>query len=333
MNLRCYNSRQIKAEALRLGFSACGFAHADAVTPSTSDAFMRWLERGNNAGMEYMANYLERRLDPRLLMEGTQTVISVALNYYPTHQLSPEQYQFAWYAYGKDYHDVMKSKLKQLEAFIISLEEDSNAATAPSPADSPNDGVATRVFCDTAPVLERYWAWQAGLGWQGKNTQLIIPHAGSTYFLGEIFINRRVTDYDTPQQSRCGTCHRCIDRCPTKALEAPYSLNARRCLSYLTIEHRDEIPASESRKMGNCVYGCDECQRACPWLRFATPTSTPEFQPSVEFMSMTPSGWDSLTEEEYRRLFKGSAVKRAKYSGLTRNIRAVGEERERKEQR
>jgi epoxyqueuosine reductase len=308
MNSSCCDTRQIKAEAMRLGFSACGFSPAAPPAEPAAAAFRSWIAEGSHAGMTYMANHADKRLDPRQLVEGTRTIISLALNYYPAHQLRPDQYQFAWYAYGRDYHDVMKSKLRQLEEYIRSHSA---------------EPMESRIFCDTAPVMERYWAWRGGLGWQGKNTQLILPHAGSTHFLGEIFISLPASEYDSPMPNRCGECRRCLDACPTGALEAPYSLNARRCLSYLTIEHRDAIPPAEAKRMGNKVYGCDECQRACPWNRFAQPCATPEFQPSAEFMSMTRRQWEQLSEDDYRRLFKGSAVKRAKFSGLVRNINAA----------
>lgn len=294
---------KIKAEALRLGFSACGVARAEAVDETTSEAFRSWCARGMQAGMNYMENYTDKRLDPRLLMEGTRTIVSVALNYYPARQLREDQYQFAWYAYGKDYHDIMKSKLNALQAMI-----------APPPLQS-------RVFCDTAPVLERYWAWRAGLGWIGKNTQLIIPRAGSCFFLGEILLDAETDKYDEPRESRCGRCTRCLNACPTKALEAPFLLNSGRCLSYLTIENREDIPPVEGKKTGKKIYGCDECQKACPWNRFATPCRTAELQPSEAFMQMKKEDWEALTEEQYKVLFKGSAVKRAKYAGLLRNIR------------
>lgn len=258
--------------------------------------------------MAYMANHFDKRCDPALLVEGTRCVVSVALNYYPATQLPEDEYQFAWYAYGMDYHDFMREKLTTLFRFI-------------QESDVPElDG---RVFCDTAPVPERYWAWRAGLGWIGKNTQLIIPHAGSAFFLGELFLNTEADTYDRPRPNRCGTCNRCLQACPTQALEAPYGLDARRCLSYLTIENKGEIPASISPLMGNRVYGCDECQKACPWNRFATPCRTPELQPSPEFMNMKKEDWQQLSEEKYRTLFKGSAVKRAKYSGLIRNIKQM----------
>ena len=307
MSSRCFDTQLIKAEALRLGFSACGIAHAKAVQPEVASAFNRWIEDERQANMHYMSNHLEKRLDPTLLMEGTKSIISVALNYFPAQKLNDDQYQFAWYAYGKDYHDVMKVKLNELQAYLASI--------IPYP-------IQSRVFCDTAPVLERYWAEQAGLGWIGKNTQLIIPNAGSSFFLGEIFVDAEADKYDSTLPNRCGSCSNCIDNCPTKALDANLGLNAARCLSYLTIENRDEIPSLEAKKMGNKVYGCDECQRVCPWIRFATPCSIPELQPTDSFLNMKKDDWDALTEEQYRILFKGSAVKRAKYAGLMRNIKA-----------
>ncbi len=308
MSSRCFDAQLIKAEALRLGFSACGVAQAAPVSAAAASTFEQWIDKGKQANMHYLTNHLEKRLNPQLLMEGTQSIVSVALNYYPQQQLSDQQYQFAWYAYGKDYHDVMKSKLTALQNYLTTI--------CPFP-------IQCRIFCDTAPVLERYWAWRAGLGWIGKNTQLIIPKAGSCFFLGELFVDAAANEYDTPLPNRCGNCTRCITHCPTNALEAPYSLNASRCLSYLTIEHRDAIPASEAEKMGNKVYGCDECQRTCPWNRFAIPCDTAELHPSSAFINMKKEDWHTLNEEQYRILFKGSAVKRAKYTGLMRNIECV----------
>lgn len=302
------SSERIKAEALRLGFSACGLAPAEAVNETTTTAFRQWLTDGCQAEMAYMENYEDKRLDPRLLVEGARTVISVALNYYPATKLPEEEYQIAWYAYGKDYHDVMKAKLNALLTFIQS--------------EFPTNG---RTFCDTAPILERYWAWRTGIGWIGKNTQLIAPKAGSCFFLGELVVDLATDRYDNPQKNRCGSCTRCLDACPTLALEAPYRLNAERCLSYLTIEHRGALSLEIGLKMGRKIYGCDECQQACPWNRFATPCRTPEFMLSDSLLSMRKEDWHHLNEEQYRMLFKGSAVKRAKYSGLMRNIAAAKE--------
>lgn len=311
---RLLSSERIKAEALRLGFSACGLAPAEAVDETTASAFRQWLNDGYQAEMAYMQNYEDKRLDPRLLVEGAQTVISVALNYYPAKKLPESEYQIAWYAYGKDYHDVMKAKLKELFEFI----EKEISSTL----------LQGRIFCDTAPVLERYWAWRAGLGWTGKNTQLIIPHAGSCFFLGEIILNIEADHYDSPQRNQCGSCTRCLNACPTNALKAPFRLNSERCLSYLTIEYRGELPLDTGEKMGNKIYGCDECLKACPWNRFATPCGTVEFQPSSSLLSMRKDDWHSLSEVQYKALFKGSAVKRAKYTGLKRNILVIDPQRE-----
>lgn len=297
-------SHKIKAEAARLGFSACGITSANTTT--NREHLRKWLDRGYQANMEYLENHFDKRCNPRLLVENAQSIICVALNYYPQKTLSDDQIQFAYYAYGKDYHDVMKDKLSRLFEYI-------NTELVP---------INGRVFCDTAPVAERHWAQQAGLGWIGKNTLLVIPRAGSYFFLGELIIDAELA-YDTPASNRCGNCNRCIQACPTGALEKPYWLNANKCLSYLTIENKGEISEEYTPKMGNCVYGCDRCQKACPWNRFAKPNTISELQPSEEFLNMTPEDWEKLTIEEYRTLFKGSAVKRAKYEGLMRNIKAI----------
>lgn len=329
----------LKAEALRLGFSACGAARARAVAPEHARTFVQWLAEGKNAGMDYMSNYTDLRLDPRLLVPGARTVISVALNYYPRQTLAPDQYQFAYYAYGKDYHDVVRAKLRQLAAACL-------------PADA-----TVRICVDTAPVLERYWAVEAGLGCIGRNKTLIVPHVGSFVFLGEIITDAVPDKYSQPISGAdhylCGSCHRCLDACPGGALsvsDAPAlsdaqvspdripisSLDSRRCLSYLTIEHRgefiDEFADFVRQSVQECtnipnvqfVYGCDRCQLCCPHNRNAEPTSIDEFAPSHQFLSMTKAAWHNLSLEQYQQLFRGSAVKRVKYDGLMRNIRALG---------
>lgn len=302
--LTAIHTRQIKAEALRLGFSACGVSPATAVDSLHGDAFRQWLEEGHQAGMDYMARHMEKRLDPRLLVDGAQSIVSVALNYYPALPPDDGGYRLAWYAYGEDYHTVMKDKLHALLHYVATL----------------LPGVSGRAFCDTAPLLERYWAWRGGLGWTGRNTQLIIPGAGSAFFLGELVIDRPLA-YDTPQRDRCGNCTRCLRACPTGALHAPHRLDARRCLSYLTIEHRGPIPPEAAAHLSPCIYGCDRCQEACPWNRFARPAGEPRLHPRPALLAMRRPDWEKLSPEDYRTLFKGSAVKRAKYEGLTRNIR------------
>lgn len=302
---------KIKAEASRLGFFVCGFARAEPVSEAMRRHYLGWLANGRNADMAYLGNNLDKRLDPRLLMPGVKTIVVVAQNYFPARRLPEGEPQIADYALGLDYHDIVKQKLRQLAATV---------------------GIADyRAFVDTAPVLERYWAVRAGLGWIGKNQQLIIPHAGSEFFLGELFVTVELPP-DEPLPNRCGTCHRCVDACPTHALSLPATcvegygditrFDARLCLSYQTIENRGELTVDAKAAMGDTFYGCDRCQRACPWNRFAKPGTEPLLQPREELLAMTRQKWENLTEEDYRRLFKGSAVKRAKYEGLMRNIKA-----------
>lgn len=301
---------KIKAEASRLGFFVCGFARAEPVSEAMRRHYLGWLADGRNADMAYLGNNLDKRFDPRLLMPGVKTIVVVAQNYFPARRLPEGEPQIADYALGLDYHDIVKQKLRQLAATV---------------------GIADhRAFVDTAPVLERYWAVRAGLGWIGKNQQLIIPHAGSEFFLGELFVTVELPP-DEPLPNRCGTCHRCVDACPTHALSLPATcvegygditrFDARLCLSYQTIENRGELTVGAKAAMGDTFYGCDRCQRACPWNRFAKPSTEPLLQPREELLAMTRQKWENLTEEDYRRLFKGSAVKRAKYEGLMRNIK------------
>ena len=316
-------SHDIKAEALRLGFFTCGIARADAVDESTARSFREWLAKGNHAEMHYMENHLDKRLDPRLLMDNLKSIVCVALNYAPQQRIPDSEYQIAAYAYGQDYHDVVKQKLHALAAFISQrINEDKQE----------KEELHYRAFSDSAPILERYWAVQAGLGWVGRNHQLIIPHAGSMFFLGELFLDMEL-EYDEPIENRCGNCSKCIDACPTGALTPVPGLtlpsfNAEKCLSYQTIENRGDIPSSLAEKMGDSIYGCDRCLQACPWNRFAQPTHEPLLQPKEELLEMTKEKWQQLTEEDYRRLFKGSAVKRAKYEGLMRNIKAIRNEQD-----
>ena len=281
MSSKSLNSNDIKAEALRLGFFACGIAKAEPVDAGVAASFSHWLTEGGNADMGYMTNYLDKRLDPRLLMEGARSIISVAMNYTPAARPAEGEYQLAAYALGKDYHDVVKDRLRQLAAHLgwkdALHNEDGNAHKC-------------RIFVDSGPILERYWAERAGLGWTGHNHQLIIPKAGSMFFLGEILVDVEL-DYDSPMSNRCGNCHACIDACPTKALGK--------------------------------IFHADRCLSACPWNRYAHPNTIPEFQPKQELLNMTRQDWQHLSEEQYRSLFKGSAVKRAKYAGLVRNITAA----------
>lgn len=300
----------VKQVAGEIGFAAAGIA---PVAPAESEAayFDRWLAEKKQAGMHYMENYREIRLDPDGLLSGARSIISVALNYYPASRRDPSLPHIAYYAYGEDYHVVVKQMLRRLWQAITKQGETGEAAFSSE----------ARFFTDSAPLLERYWAWRAGLGWIGKNTNLIIPGRGSFFFLGEIVTTLEADRYDIPQKERCGACRRCLDACPTGALEAPRHLDANRCLSYLTIEHKGEIPPLEAARLGNRLYGCDTCQQVCPWNRFATPTRVEAFQPNPSLLSLRKEDLRTLTREEYNRIFARSAVKRAKYEGLMRTVR------------
>lgn len=312
-------TQMIKSEAQRLGFFACGMAKAQPVSQQAQLKLTQWLEQHGQTSMQYMENYTELRLDPRRLLPQAKTVVSLALNYTPAQRLPDNTYQIAAYAYGKDYHDIMRQRLYSLLAFIQQQEPTAQG----------------RVCCDTAPILERYWAQQAGIGWIGKNHQLIIPPTnnpdgqqqggGTMCFLGELLLNIDL-DYDHPIPDRCGTCRRCIDACPTKALAHNVFL-AEHCLSYQLIENRNQLSSHAQQHMGNNIYGCDQCQQACPWNQFATPTHIEELQPSTSLLNMTDEKWEQLDEDTYRTLFKGSAVKRAKYHGLMRNIQAAKQQK------
>lgn len=330
-----YSRKEIKVEAERLGFFACGIARAEPVDAETAAAVRGWISKGSQATMDYMANYTEKRLNPCLLVPGTKSIVSLAMNYAPAQTMPETEYQLAAYAYGQDYHDVMKAKLRQLAALIANKFEgesdsevgendsDSTAITIPKTNETnPEPAGEIRVFVDTAPVLERYWAQRAGLGWIGKNHQLIIPRAGSMFFLGEIFLPYEFDSYDSPMPSRCGNCRRCIEACPTCAITDEWGFDSEKCLSYQLIENRGELSEQAKQSMGTTIYGCDRCQTACPWNKFATPNTTPEFQPKSELLAMTKADWHNLTIDQYRALFKGSAVKRIKFDGLKRNISA-----------
>ncbi|MBR5841366.1 MAG: tRNA epoxyqueuosine(34) reductase QueG [Bacteroidaceae bacterium] len=296
----------IRAEALRLGFSACGFAKAEPVSNEVAQTIDHWVEQGNHADMSYMERNRHLRLDPTQLVPGCRTLIVTALNYYPKQTLPKESYQIAYYAYGADYHRVVKDKLYQLLTYIKDLVP----------------GVQGRAFCDTAPLLERYWAVKAGLGFIGQNRTLIIPGKGSYCFLGVLAVDMDLQEEHHDMPTSCGNCKRCLMACPTGALTVD-GIDCRRCLSYLTIEHRATISPDFIGKLGNRIYGCDTCQQACPHNRNAEPTSEAAFDLPAPIAAFTRDDWHSLTPERYRELFKHSAIERAGYDGLMRNIEAV----------
>lgn len=299
-------SLQIKDYAFSLGFDACGICKAEPITTDEESYFNSWTSSKFHAEMDYMARNQEKRFDPRLLVEGGRSIICVALNYYPEIKQAEDHPQFAYYAYGKDYHDVMKSKLNSLFDFIRTLSPSING----------------RCFVDTAPVMERYWAAKAGLGFIGKNSLLIIPKKGSFHFLGEIIVDIDL-EYDKPLTLSCGNCTRCLDACPTKAIVKAKVVNAQRCISYQTIENKGNIDEAVLPNLSNRFYGCDICQLVCPWNKYARPHKTQEFKPSQAFLDLSAERLEAFTEEEYRAIFKGSAVKRAKFSGLKRNLAAL----------
>ena len=310
----------IQAEALRLGFSACSFAKAEPVSDEMAQKLDHWVGMGYHADMGYMERNRHLRLDPTQLVPGCRTLIVVALNYYPQQPLPNDGYQIAYYAYGADYHRVVKDKLHLLLTYIKTLVPE----------------VQGRAFCDTAPLLERYWAVKAGLGFIGRNRTLIIPGRGSYFFLGVLAVTAPLL---SPQEGRadsgmsepssltvsCMGCKRCFMACPTGALTED-GIDCRRCLSYLTIEHRGEIPDEYGKKMGNRIYGCDTCQRVCPHNRYAEPTAEAAFALPAEVASLTREAWQQLTPEQYRTLFKHSAIERAGYEGLMRNINIKSKE-------
>lgn len=295
----------LKRHAAELGFALCGIAKAERLDAEAAQ-LEAWLNKDYHGKMGYMANHFEKRVDPTKLVPGAKSVVSLAFNYHnPAEQTDPAAPKIAQYAYGEDYHHVLKSKLRTL---MERLREEVGA-------------VEGRVFVDSAPVMERDWAARAGLGWLGKNTLLIHPKAGSYYFLAELIIDLELAT-DAPMKDFCGTCTRCIDACPTEAI-APegYLLDASKCISYLTIELKDQLPTEFQDKMENWMFGCDICQDVCPWNRFAERHNEPAFEPHPDLLEMSSTDWVELTEDVFRKVFRKSAVKRTKYAGLTRNIR------------
>lgn len=283
---------------MQCGIAQAGFLEEEAPRLET------WLKQEMHGKMGYMENHFDKRLDPRLLVDGAKSVISLALNYFPSEQQEADAPKISKYAYGTDYHTVIKEKLFQLQNFI-----------------SENIGeVSGRAFVDSAPVLDRAWAKRAGIGWIGKNSNLINKKSGSFFFLAELIVDLEL-EYDNAfETDHCGTCTKCIDACPTDAILSPFVIDAKKCISYLTIELKDEIPDSFSEKMENWMFGCDICQDVCPWNRFSVPHSEPQFEPNEQLLRMKKEEWLDITEEVFSGIFKHSAVKRTKFKGLIRNI-------------
>lgn len=298
------HTEQIRQKALELGFLACGFSKADFLTDE-QPRLERWLAEGMNGEMNYMARNRDKRLDPRLLHEGTQTIISVLLNYYPREKQLPDAPILSKYAYGTDYHLVLKAKLNALLQFI-------NNEVAPC---------SGRAFVDSAPVLDKAWAVRAGLGWIGKNTNLISVEHGSFFFVGELLVDLELLPDDRLVSNHCGNCTRCLDACPTKAIVAPYVVDARRCISYQTIEQKGEIDENLRGQFRDRFFGCDICQDVCPWNLKSEAHDEKAFKPNPKLMELSREDWQNMDETLFAELFRHSAVKRTKYSGLMRNLR------------
>ena len=325
-------SKWIIEEAKRLGFDACGIAQAIALEEESVHV-EQWLESDYEGEMGYLTRNKEKRYDPRLLVKGTKSIVTVLYNYYPKQQIGDKgQFKIAKYAYGADYHDVLKRKMRQL---LERIEGQTGKLEG------------SRIFVDSAPVLDRAWAVRCGLGFIGKNTTLIHPPlslaasrshtqekkqtasrslrqcGGSFFFIGHLFLPLELEETGKPLPNRCGRCTRCLDACPTGALEAPFHIDARKCISYLTIEYKGSLADFDPNVFNGWMYGCDICQDVCPYNRFSLPNTEPEFQPSEQLLTMRGDDWKKLTETEFEALFKHSAVQRAGYEGLKRNIEFI----------
>lgn len=296
----------IKAKAAELGFSFCGISKAEFLKEE-APRLEEWLKRNYHGKMSYMENHFDKRLDPTLLVPGAKSVISLLYNYYPEKDLGKEsELKIAKYAYGEDYHFVVKDKLKIL---FDSIQENIGQ-------------VEGRVFVDSAPVMERAWAQKSGLGWIGKNSLLLNRTMGSFFFLAEVIVDLEL-EYDGPVKDYCGTCTACMDACPTDAIPEPSVVDGSKCISYFTIELKEEIPSDVKGKFGNWIFGCDICQDVCPWNSFAKPHNEKRFSPSDALVDFKPNDWRELTEEVFNAIFKHSPVKRTKHAGLKRNIEFV----------
>ncbi len=299
-------SIKIKEEAQKLGFLHCGIAKARFLEEE-APRLEQWLKEGKHGEMKYMENHFDKRLDPRKLVEGAKSIISLSLNYFPKEEQTYNEYLVSKYAYGKDYHEVIKEKL---HALMNTIRE--------------NFGdVQGRAFVDSAPVMDKVWARESGIGWIGKHTNLINKNSGSFFFLAELIVDLEC-EYDAPMQTdHCGTCTRCIDACPTNAIVAPYLLDASKCISYLTIELKNEMPKEMQGSYNNWIFGCDVCQDICPWNRFSLAHNEPAFEANAPWLKFSKHEWDELSKDSFEVLFKHSPIKRTKFEGLKRNIESL----------
>jgi epoxyqueuosine reductase len=279
------------------GISKAGFLEEEA------PRLENWLKNNRNGQMSYMENHFDKRLNPTLLVDDAKSVVSLLLNYYPAELQNLDSYKISKYAYGQDYHFVIKEKLKE---FLFSIQ-------------STIGEVSGRAFVDSAPVLDKAWAAKSGLGWIGKNSNLLTQKVGSFYFIAELIIDLDL-DYDNPTTDHCGTCTACIDACPTAAIVTPYVVDGSKCISYFTIELKENIPHEMKGKFDDWAFGCDICQDVCPWNKFSKPHNEPLFDANPELMSMSKKDWIEITEETFKAVFKNSPLKRAKFQGIKRNI-------------
>lgn len=308
MNSKTKYTQYIKSEAKRLGFLSCGISKAEFLEQE-APRLEKWLNQNMHGEMRYMENHFDKRLDPTKLVDDSKSVVSLLLNYFPSEEQKDfDAPKISKYAYGTDYHFVIKDKLKQL---MQSIQEEIGE-------------VHGRAFVDSAPVLDKAWAAKSGLGWIGKNSNLLTQQVGSFYFIAELIIDLEL-EYDTPVTDHCGTCTACIDACPTQAIVEPYVVDGSKCISYFTIELKEEIPNSYKGQFDNWMFGCDVCQDVCPWNRFSKPHKEPLFNPNPELLEMSKKDWQEITQEVFSKVFQKSAVKRTKFSGLTRNIKFLRE--------
>ena len=296
------HTQLIKAEAKRLGFLSCGISKAQFLEEE-APRLEKWLNKNMHGEMGYMENHFDKRLDPTKLVEGSKSVISLLLNYFPGEVQNENTFKVSKYAYGQDYHHVIKSKLRELQNYISEEIGEVNG----------------RAFVDSAPVLDKAWAAKSGLGWIGKHSNLLTQQVGSFYFIAELIVDLEL-EYDQRVTDHCGTCTACIDACPTQAIVQPYVVDGSKCISYLTIELKNEIPSEFKGKMDDWMFGCDVCQDVCPWNRFSKSHREPLFDPNPQLFSMTKKEWEEITEDVFKKVFQKSAVKRTKFSGLKRNI-------------
>ena len=308
MNNKIKYTELIKTEAKRLGFLSCGISKAEFLE-TEAHRLENWLNNNMHGEMRYMENHFDKRLDPTKLVEGSKSVVSLLLNYFPSeNQKDKSAPKISKYAYGTDYHFVIKDKLKSLLHFI---------------QDEIGE-VHGRAFVDSAPVLDKAWAAKSGLGWIGKHSNLLTQQVGSFYFIAELIIDLEL-EYDTATTDHCGTCTACIDACPTQAITEPYVVDGSKCISYFTIELKENIPTEFKGQFDNWMFGCDVCQDVCPWNRFSKPHKEQLFNPHPELLEMSKKDWEDITEDTFKKVFKKSAVKRTKYSGLVRNIQFLKE--------